>query len=392
MKISIRVLKVSFLISLLYLLSPFFVDYFWNEFTIVGWLAIGNYNNDYIDGFSRSIIYAFYFFPIIYLSISIFFTIIRTENLEARLKLQFKALKIDKIIFLFLILLYIIGFYFKLGITGVETPTEYKISGLLHYFRSYIILVFIIYYLMTSNASLTMIVIYSLVAGLTASSRFVGFMPLILFIIFSYLNPIINFNRYRITAFLSIIFIFIIITYSRTWVYSEYIDEVDIEHNIDVLLNILNQLFLRVGVGRDVVLSTEVLQTGVCMEYFKFFWTGYSCNIPSLDFYGIDLEGSNFGLQAPTFASFYVLSGSIEIQIIIYLLFLLQIFSSGIIHINLARLNNLYYIFSIFSWLLSLIFIFVGPLLFFNYLLFFNILLLLVNLVYRSRFIKVIKI
>lgn len=392
MKISIRVLKVSFLISLLYLLSPFFVDYFWNEFTIVGWLAIGNYNNDYIDGFSRSIIYAFYFFPIIYLSISIFFTIIRTENLEARLKLQFKALKIDKIIFLFLILLYIIGFYFKLGITGVETPTEYKISGLLHYFRSYVILVFIVYYLMTSNASLTMIVIYSLVAGLTASSRFVGFMPLILFIIFSYLNPIINFNRYRITAFLSIIFIFIIITYSRTWVYSEYIDEVDIEHNIDVLLNILNQLFLRVGVGRDVILSTEVLKTGVCMEYFKFFWTGYSCNIPSLDFYGIDLEGSNFGLQAPTFASFYVLSGSIEIQIIIYLLFLLQIFSSGIIHINLARLNNLYYIFSIFSWLLSLIFIFVGPLLFFNYLLFFNILLLLVNLVYRSRFIKVIKI
>ena len=279
--ISRNSLKVSLLICMLYLLSPVFVNFFWQDFTTTGWLAIGLYTNDFIDGFSRSFQFSVYFFLIIYIILTIFFKIKKKQSFYKKINFKLNNKFIYNIIFVLLLVLYIIGFSFNLGITGIETPTDFKLSGILHYFRSYIVPIFIFYYLVSTKASLNTIIVYSLIAGLTRSSRFVGFLPLLLFIIASYINPFINNNANRIKAFFALILIFSIITLSRNWIYSENINDVDIEFDIDLLLTIINQIFLRIGIGRDVILSSEVLQNNICTEYLKFFLIGHSCQTPS---------------------------------------------------------------------------------------------------------------
>lgn len=367
MKISIITLKYSIIISLFYFISPIYVDMFYDEFTIAGWLAIGEYDNNYYDGFYRSFKFSIYFIPLFYISIYYLLELLKDNNSTLTNKNYKKSSFPYNILIIFVMALYFVFFYFRLGITGVETPTEFHLSGIVHYFRSYIFLLVIVLYLNTKNPSLTLLVLYSLIAGFTASSRFVAIMPLVFYLIFLFFNSNYFSKKKVFIIFLAIITIFMLITLSRVWVFSED-NFVEIELNIDVIKSILNQLFLRSGLGRDVILSEEILNTRNCDQYIKFFITGTSCDYPPLDFYGFVLPDNKWYTNAPTLASFYILPGNIFIQILLYLFFMILVIISGNLHIYNSKTSALIKKLSILSWALSLVFLYIGPLLFFHYL------------------------
>lgn len=371
--LTLKSLLATFLLFTLFLLSPIYVDWFWDYFTIDGWMAIGYYNNDFIDGFYRSFIYSLYFIPIFYLISKLSFRIFSHSNIF--IKIRNSSFNFY-LIFIALIFLYIVAYKFNLGITGVETPTEFKLSGIMHYFRNYIAPIVIVYYLMTKKPSLTIITIYAFIAGFTAGSRFVIIIPFMLFFIFTYLNKTIAFNHLRVFSITLLILGFIFITMSRNYLYSENPSLEDFIMTFDVFIQALNQIFLRIGLGRDVILSYEVLQTGVCSDSLNFILTGNSCANPPLDFYGLNLSDTKFYLAAPTFPNLFILDGYFS-KIAVYFLFMFQIYLSALSFIILRNYGKLFVLYGIIGWLLSLVFIVIGPLLFLNYIIVFNLVLLI---------------
>lgn len=383
MKISgltFKSLLAALLLFTVFLLSPIYVDWFWDYFTIDGWMAIGYYNNDFVDGFYRSFIYSLYFIPIFYLISKLSFKIFSNSNIF--IKIRNSSFNFY-LIFIFLIFLYIVAYKFKLGITGIETQTEFKLSGIMHYFRSYIAPIVVVYYLMTKKPSLTIITLYAFIAGFTAGSRFVIIIPFMLFFIFTYLNKTIAFNYLRVFSIALLILGFIFITMSRNYLYSETPRIEDFIMTFDVLLQALNQVFLKLGIGRDVILSYEVLQTGVCSDSLSFILTGNSCTNPPLDFYGLNLSDTKFYLAAPTFPNLFILESSFS-KIAVYFLFMFQIYLSASSFIILRKYGKIFILYGIIGWLLSLVFIIIGPLLFLNYIIVFNLgLLILLRIVLK---------
>lgn len=363
-------IKITIFICGLFFLSPLYVDYFWSYFTVDGWLGIGQYQNDLSDGFWRSFLFSLFFLPMFY-AITISTMLVFKNNLKI---INNQSIYITIIVFLSF--LFIIAFTFKLGITGVETATEYKLSGLTHYFRAYLAPMFIALYLSTFKPSLNLIFIYSLIAGLTAGSRFVGATPLILYFIFTFLNKSISYRMLKIYSLLYIVLIFSLVTFSRSYLYSEDSDlNILMTFDKETIEQILNQIFLRTGLGRDVILSYEVFSTGICNDCIKFFLTGHSCANPPLDFYGLYLDSHQFYLAAPTLANFYVLNTSFFLKVILYLLFMFYIVLGAKLLFLIGKENNFLYLYTIVSWLLSVIFILIGPLLFYNYLFLLNAML-----------------
>jgi hypothetical protein len=367
--------SINILIFLVFFFSPLYVDYYWKWFTVAGWAGIGEYNNNLFEGYYRSFFYSIYFVPLFY------FLIKFSKPIFGNKLSLIKNKSIYMVILSIFILFFIVAYNFRLGITGVETPTEWHLSGIVHYFRSYLAPIILIGYLSTYKPSLNFIFFYSLVAGISASSRFSAVTPLALYFIFSYVNKTIISKRVIVVFY--ILFLFILITLLRSYIYSDNPNMNDIQFDFESISRIIGQILLRVGVGRDVILSSEILNSGVCSEYLKFFLSGNSCNNPAFDFYGLQQSSSRFGLSSPTLASFYVISKDLD-QFLLYILFIFQIYIGSKLILLISKFGNIFVIYSIFAWFMSLVFIVIGPLLFFNYLVLLNVVLVLIFYFIRS--------
>jgi hypothetical protein len=135
--------------------------------------------------------------------------------------------------------------------------------------------------------------------------------------------------------FFSILFMFSVVTFIRLFFYEDgYTFSKTLEFFNKFILNAdqsfwfqgINQLFLRIGIGRDVILSYEVANIGNCTDYFGLFFNFGSCPNPPLDFYGLTLESHRFYLAPPQLSSLFVVSNNFFVQLFFSLLYSLEIF------------------------------------------------------------------
>lgn len=362
-------IRISIIYLILILSSPFIVLFSKESFTIDGWLAIGNYNFDIIDGLYRSI-----YFYIITLPVIISLYIGRpkfTGQLNFILKRNFWFSEIS--IYLLLIL-YIIALIFNLGINGLETDTGvWKLSGIVYYFRSYISLIFISFYIFQKKKpSYLLIFLYSLIAGYTSASRFTAVTPLFLYLIRYILDLKGILNKFAYFQLFNIIIIYTIITtirmvfYQDDYTFNKSIDffkEYILDGENNVFYQGFTQLFLRIGIGRDVILSYEVSNNCSCQDAISLFTKAGPCNNPPLDFYGLHLDSNRFYLAPPQLSGLFVVSNIFYIQLIFSLFYaiLTWMFTQIIKLIAIIPFGNIL-IFPLYFFIA--IFVLIGPIMY----------------------------
>jgi hypothetical protein len=82
-----------------------------------------------------------------------------------------------------------------------------------------------------------------------------------------------------------------------------------------------SQLFLRVGIGRDVLLSYEIGGVEVCTNLVGLFLQNGSCLNPPMDFYGLHLDTDKFYLAPPMLSSLFVISNNFFLKLIVALIY-----------------------------------------------------------------------
>jgi hypothetical protein len=306
------------------LASPFIVLIGENQYQEIGWLAIGQYDFNIYHGLYRS---AYFFVITLPVVISLYLGRPKFTASLHSFKIKLKVIIRPSHIIL-MILFCLTSFYFNLGITGVEIDTNgWRLSGIVHYIRSYLFLFFLSIYIFNSkNISIPLVILYALVSGLTAGSRFVIVAPLVLLLLKNIQESggkIFNLRLLFIVALIAIFFS--IITTARLVLLSE-------NYTFDSIMSIYNatefkadelgllgitQLFLRLGIGRDVILSYQIASSPECKDILSLFIGSSSCLNPSLDFYGIDLVDSKFGLSPPMLSSLFAISDNFIIKLIV---------------------------------------------------------------------------
>ncbi len=136
------------------------------------------------------------------------------------------------------------------------------------------------------------------------------------------------------------------------------------------------QFFLRLGIGRDVILAYEVMENESCQSLLGLLFGVSSCINPPLDFYGLDLSNNKFYLGNPQFSSLVVLSSN---PIIASIYSLIYAFTAYIILFLTSFLKKIPggSVFYMPLYLLLAMFISVGPILYAWYLTIFTILMVL---------------
>jgi hypothetical protein len=381
--------KLSLILSLYFLLimsSPLLVLVDADKFTEWGWLAIGSYSFEFIDGFVRS-----YSFFISTLPVVFFIVLAAPKNSNKNIVFEIKNTKQDSFIyhifFYFLCVAYIWFFSHKLGINGVVTESEYRLSGLVYYFRSYVGLLLIsVYILKIKNPSFLMILVYSIVSGFTSASRFVVVIPFVIYWIkFYYLTNKNFFSKVNVLTLILIFLLFTFITNIRVLFYlDDFLDsnflsvllDNDLNDFFEIFRQGFSQLILRLGVGRDVILSYEIAQNGLCLDYMGLFFGSGSCYDPPFDFYGLKLDSHRFYLAPPQLSSLYIISDDFFIRIIFSVIYGFMLFIVS--RILWLLLQGRYTSFmKSFAFIFVIIFSLIGPVLYLWYLLLFSFLLYL---------------
>ena len=314
--------------------SPFIVAYDPEIYTIAGWLGIGSYDFDIYDGLYRS----FYFFCVTFPVIATLHYLAPISNFSYNYsKLFLNKKKFTKPLIWFFIIFSLVSWFYDLGINGLETDTGgWRLSGIVYYTRSYISVIFIaIYIFQKSKPSFFLIFFYAFIVGYTSASRFTAVTPLFLFLLREFIDSKgkISFKFY-FTLF-TILFMFTSITFIRVIFYEDgYTFSKTLDFLSKFVLNAdhsfwfqgINQLLLRIGIGRDVILSYEVANIGNCTDYIGLFFKYGSCPNPPLDFYGLPLDSNRFYLAPPQLSSLFVVSNNFFIQFFFSLLYSFEIF------------------------------------------------------------------
>lgn len=381
MKKSFFVLIFSYF--LLVCSSPILVLIDKDIFVESGWLAIGGYKFDFFDGIFRSSMFAITTVPLImafyYSKPSLHH--LKSNGLFGSNKNIYKDRILYHIGFYALCALYFVLFAYNLGINGVEVETEYRLSGLAYYFRSYIALLLVtIYIYKVYNPSLLLIFIYSLVSGFTSASRFVAIVPLIILwgkLYFS--SPTGFFNRRSTLLLVGIFLMFTFITnirivfYLDDFVSSDFLNLLMENFNNDyfeIMRQGLSQLILRVGLGRDVILSYEIAEKGTCDNYIGLFFGAGSCFNPPLDFYGLDLDSNKFYLAPPQMSSLFISSDNTLVRMLISAAYAIMIFLISKLFWRIMS-GHIGVYFVPFVYIFILIFSVIGPILYLWYMLLF---------------------
>lgn len=365
-------LRISLIWFITVMSSPLLVGYYEDVWRVAGWMAIGEYNFDLYDGFLRS----FYFYAMTLPSILVCF-IFR----PGRVSSSFSGLKLPIVIRpLVLILImgfYLIAFYFQLGMNGVETYAPFKLSGIVYYLRAYILfLVAAGYILQNKEPSVLLVVMYAIVAGGTSASRFIAVLPLILLLVRHLLSSNGRLGAKGLFLIGSVALMYMFITVFRIPFYedgfelSEYWTRITfiLDGGYEVLFEQgFLQLFMRLGIGRDVILAYEVAQNSSCTSLKGLLFGVSSCANSPLDFYGLSLQSDKFYLGNPQLSSLITLTTN-PIYALTYSL--LYAFTVAIILILVKSIKTIKYagILQAPIYLLILIFVLVGPILYAWYL------------------------
>ncbi|MDR3409561.1 MAG: hypothetical protein P4L87_01215 [Formivibrio sp.] len=318
--------------AVLVMSSPFIVMIGADQFQQSGWLAIGNYNFDVYDGLYRSLIFFLISLPVILAAY------LGRPELESGNNLKINiGLKVGRREIVGMIIFCLLAFYFNLGITGVETKTGvFRLSGIALYVRSYLFLFFIAVYVFSSKKpSYFYVIIYSFVAGLTGGSRFAGVSPLVLLMMRNLIDN--NWKLFNWRSFLvlsSLFFVFSAVTASRiillddNYSFSNMHDVFNSINydDIEFMFQGFSQLFLRIGIGRDVILSHEVASSSVCTDLYGLFFISGSCPNPPLDFYGLSLDSDRFYLAPPMLSSLFVVSNNFFVQLCVSFVYSIVVF------------------------------------------------------------------
>ena len=313
--------------------SPFIVAYDPEIYSTVGWMGIGFYDFNIYDGLYRSLYFFCVTSPVI---ATLYYLAPRNIFSVNYSKIFLEKKKFTVPIIWFFIILSLISLTYDLGINGVEIQTTFKLSGIVYYTRSYISVIFItIYIFQKPKPSFLFVFFYALVVGYTSVSRFTAVTPLFLILLRELIDSKgkISFKIFIISF--SILFMFSVVTFIRLFFYEDgYTFSKTLDFFSKFILNAdqsfwfqgVNQLFLRIGIGRDVILSYEVANAGNCTDYIGLFFNSGSCTNPPLDFYGLDTSQTRFALAPPQLSSLFVVSNNFFVQLFFSLLYSLEIF------------------------------------------------------------------
>lgn len=366
--------------------SPLLVGWYEDSFTVDGWLAIGDYDFGLYDGFVRSLYFFFMTLPTILVCY-----IFRPR----RMNIKFSSLRLPFVIrpltLFFFMGLYLVAFYFQLGMNGVETIAPFKLSGIVYYLRAYVLfLIVAAYILQVKEPSVYLVALYALVAGFTSASRFIAVLPLILLLMRHLLasDGRLGVKGSVLVVFVALIYFFI--TFARIPFYEESFELSLYWHFLGKLWGDdysffgqgFFQLFLRLGIGRDVILAYEVMESGNCTSLMGLLLGTSSCADPPYDFYGLALSSHKFYLGNPQLSSLVVLTPN---PFIAFAYAIIYAFVVGVIF-TLARLIRTT-MFAAFLqgpfYLLLLIFVGIGPILYAWYAIFVILLLVLLNAIIK---------
>lgn len=344
--------------------SPLIVDFSKDIFQVSGWLAIGAYNFDFSEGLVRSVTYFIITSPVI---MAIYLSKPTRLGGYKKSKIHINS-RINKYHIYLMMFFCLIAFLFDLGITGVETETGgWRLSGAVHYIRSYIFLIVIgLYIFGNGRPSFRLVVFYAFVAGLTSGSRFVICSPIALYLVRSIIEN--NSPTKIFGAALALIIAFTSVTAQRQILYQDdytFLNIIILFNELDIgadefLSRGLTELFMRIGIGRDVILAYEIRGTGVCRDYYRLFFDSGSCSQPAMDFYGFVNDQSRFGIDPPMLAS---LVASMHGGVYSFILLILYSFWAHILCTagkGFSRIRAL----QLFSWpiyYIQIIFVTIGP-------------------------------
>ena len=260
----------------------------------------------------------------------------------------------------------------QIGVTGLPGELPFHLSGAVHYIRSYITPIFLVILLNNSsgkNIVAIMIMLYAFVAGISAASRFVGLLPVVLLCIFSIRHR--RYIRANICILYSI-FIWFAVTTSRDLTFDgeahnlfEVLYYSFTSISIDNVVNSLDLLTGRISGAQQIVLVHQYNSYSECKNIVYFLLgSGDVCSDTASIIYGLDLSGTSYGLGLSLIPSIIVSGESLSdyfapIFFVSLLLWLSQCFFLRLkIKLGWQGVAD-FYIF------LSILFIFLGQLYFF---------------------------
>jgi len=282
----------------------------------------------------------------------------------------------NKILYIFcfsLLFIYYFLFEYRIAITGVGGELPYHLSGIIHYFRIYIISIVLAIIVSKSKENWQMIVtvfLYAFVAGIAASSR------LIVVITISTLVFQFAYRKRFILVFISLLFIVVmwfIISTSRNLTFSneqynlfEVIYYSLTENKLELFIILLDQMTGRMSGAQQIVLAYQLRGIEGCGFIFNFFLGESICNDTVGEVYGLDLSGTSFGLGMSVIPSI-IISGLYLTDYILPII-AISIFISLTEFLYRKANSNLRFISIGYLYLfLSITFLFTGPLIYYYY-------------------------
>jgi len=379
-------LRISLLWFISVMSSPLLVGFYEDFWKVAGWMAIGEYNFELNDGFFRS----FYFYAMTLPSILVCYSF-RPGSVSS----SFSGVKLPIVIrpraLILIMSFYLLAFYFQLGMNGVETVAPFKLSGIIYYLRAYVLfLVAAGYILQKKEPSTLLVILYALVAGGTSASRFIAALPLVLLLVRHLFS---NDGRLGAKGFMlvgSVVLIYMFITFFRVpfyeddFVLSEYWTRITalLEGGYGFFEQGFLALFMRLGIGRDVILAYEVAQNSSCTSLKGLLFGVSSCYDSPWDFYGLYLTSDKFYLGNPQLSSLITLTTE-PIHAFVYSF--LYAFMLAIIFIMLKSIKTIRHAAIAHSpiYLLVLVFVLVGPILYAWYAAVVVVILAVLNALFR---------
>jgi len=345
-KISSIFIKLNFIFFYLgYLLSMPIIFYNADKYSHKGWRGIGSYNFEYSQTLDAAIIFANYITLFVFVSLIIDRIFLKPYRLDLNVGTSNYFDKLSRfsnyspvLVFLIVsqIFLSFIMFQYSIGIVGIQPENlSFRISGILYYYRYFVIPIFIFLLLFSNFKKKNYIVLFLILleilsAGVFSVSRaliILHSLPVVLFLIAQ--------NRKKM---LSLVLVFIIFCLSVATISRDFVYSVEDFHQVEFLEAFdMSLLFSKMGfVLIFDTISTIILRAKGIYEFLAtfyseveyvninlflnktigFFWLDYGGFSPALDVFNISLpKNYAFGMDLDNL-SYLFLSANSSLEVL----------------------------------------------------------------------------
>jgi hypothetical protein len=262
-----------------------------------------------------------------------------------------------------------------IGVTGLPGELPFHLSGVIHYIRAYLVPFVLVIMLTKTDGSkrvIFVLLLYAIMAGISASSRFVGLLPIVLLMIY-----FIKLKKYSMFAFyfLYALFLWLMITTSRDLTFDgnshnllEVVYYSLTNISFDDIVSTLDVITGRLSSAQQIVLAHQFRGYDSCSHLYSFlFGFGDICTDTAGVVYGLDLSGTSYGTGLSLIPSIIISSDSYIDYILPSILICGLIWISQFFYQKLNFGLGWHGIASLYLFL-SILFIFLGQMLFFYYL------------------------